>query len=115
MYGKDFSSSKVEVRDVPMAASSSAWAACNVSEFVTRARKVEQSVKAVLSEPAPNRGAGMKLKSRSERREKDCGSAALASRRCLQRLGGADSDVFAFRMSCCTARTRSAASSRPRR
>lgn len=45
---------------------------------VTKARKAEQSVEAVVSEPAPKREAGIKLKSRSERREKDCESAARA-------------------------------------
>ena len=118
MYGKDFSSSKVGVRDVLMTASSSAWAACIVPEFVARVRKAEEGVEAVFSESAPNRDAGTKLESRLEKREKDCGSAALASRRCLQRLGGADSDVFTFRTSCCTTRTKStlsAASSRSRR
>ena len=83
MYGKDFSSSKVGVWDVSLTASSSAWVPCNVPEFVTRTRKAEEGVEAVLPESAPNRDAGAKLKSRSERREKDCGSAALASRRCL--------------------------------
>ena len=54
-----------------------------MSEFVTRTREADHSVEAVMLEPAPNRGAGTKLKSWSERREKDSGSAVLASRRWL--------------------------------
>ena len=110
-----------------MTASSSACAACRVGTCVTRARTAEHKVDAVVSEPAPNSEAGMKLKSRSERREKDCGSAARASRSCLQRLGGTATEeeeeeeeerasLAALRMSSCTTRTRSmltAASSRP--
>ena len=76
---------------MPITASSSAWAVRSVSGVVTRARMAEHKVEAVVSEPAPKREAGMKLKSRSDRREKDPGSAARASNSCLHKLDGMSS------------------------